>query len=57
MRRGGFHASRRVVANPSLRRDWEEYDPRIEEYYDPGNLYTSGPGLHLPPENLPYSIK
>lgn len=57
MRRGSYQGPRRMVGNPSMRRDWEEYDPRMEEYYDPVNMYTSGPGLYLPPDSLPYSIR
>lgn len=57
MRRGNYQGPRRVVVSSSMRRDWEEYDPRMEEYYDPVNMYTSGPGLYLPSDNLPYSIR
>ena len=49
---------RRVGNNaPRYLEEWEEYDPISAEYYDPNNGYTSGPGLHLPIEHLPYTIR
>ena len=54
MRRGTNHrAPRRVVDRSNG--EWDEFDPRLSDYYD-DNCYTSGPGLHLPP-NVPYSMR
>lgn len=55
MRRGVYGGPR--TGNPNNQREWEEYDPRNDEYYSPENLYTSGPGLYLPQGDAPYSIR
>lgn len=54
MRRGtNQRAPRRIVDRSNG--EWDEFDPRLSDYYD-DNCYTSGPGLHLPP-NVPYSMR
>ena len=38
--------------------DLASNDPRVTQFYDPRvNVYTSGPGLHLPSHQQPYNIR
>lgn len=58
MRRGNYQGPRRVVVDAARQmEDWEGFDLRNDHYYDPDNGYTSGPGLHLPTEHLPYTLR
>ncbi|KAI9555491.1 hypothetical protein GHT06_018006 [Daphnia sinensis] len=54
MRRVPQRAPKRIPDRSHM--EWQEFDPRVEEYYNTNNHYTSGPGLHLPP-SLPYTMR
>jgi hypothetical protein len=53
MRRVTQRAPRRIVDRSNG--EWDEFDPRLNDY-SVDNFYTSGPGLHLPP-NMPYAMR
>ncbi|KZS17360.1 Uncharacterized protein APZ42_016991 [Daphnia magna] len=54
MRRTTQRAPKRIPDRSHV--EWHDFDPRVEEYYNANNHYTSGPGLHLPP-SLPYAMR